>query len=44
MKNKLEYIEKVMNRIDDLYDIACKLYENDIRLLIVEMYGLHEVV
>lgn len=44
MTNKLDYIDKVMNKIPELYDIACKLYENDVKALVNEMYALHKVV
>ena len=37
-KNKLDYIDKVMNKIPELYEIAVKLYENDVKALIKEMY------
>lgn len=39
LKSKIDYIEKVMNKIPELYEIACKLYENDIKNLIA-MYEL----
>lgn len=34
MKNKLEYIDKVMNKLPQLYNIACKLFEGDIDQII----------
>ena len=40
VKNKLDYIDRVLNKVPELYDIACKLYENDIKELVQEMYGL----
>lgn len=40
MKNRLEYIDKVMNKIPELYEIATKLYENDVAELVKEMYGI----
>jgi len=43
MKNKLEYIEKVMGKINELFAIACKLYESDVNVLVAEMYGLYDV-
>jgi Rha family phage regulatory protein len=39
-KSKLDYIDKVMNKIPDLYEIACKLYENDVKELVNEIYEL----
>lgn len=38
-KNKLEYIDRVMNKIPELYELAAKLFENDIKELISEMYA-----
>ncbi len=40
VKNKLDYIHRVLNKVPELYDIACKLYENDVKELVQEMYGL----
>jgi len=42
LKNKLDYVDKVLNKIPELYSIACKLYENDVNELIKEMYSLQE--
>jgi len=42
LRNKLDYIDKVLNQIPELYNIACKLYENDVNELIEEMYSLQE--
>lgn len=39
--NKLDYIDKVMIKVPELYEIACKLYENDVKELIAEMYELN---
>lgn len=44
MKNKLDYIDKVMNKIPDIYDIACKIFENDVKELVQEMYELNRGV
>lgn len=38
MKSKVDYIDKVMNKIPELYEIACKLYENDVKELANELY------
>lgn len=43
IKNKLDYIDKVMNKVSDLYDIAVKLYENDVKELVHEMYELNNI-
>lgn len=40
MKSKVEYIEKVMNKLPELYEIACKLYESDIKELTQELYEI----
>jgi prophage antirepressor-like protein len=40
LKNKLDYIDKVMNKIPELYEIAAKLYENDVKELVKELYDL----
>lgn len=39
-KTKLDYIDKVMNQLPDLYTLACKLYESDIKAMIAEMYHI----
>ena len=33
VRNKMDYIDKVMNKIPELYEIACKIFENDIEKL-----------
>ena len=40
LKNKLDYIDKVMGKIPELYEIACKLYENDVKELVSELYEI----
>ena len=42
VKSKLDYIDKVMNMLPQLYELATKLYENDINELVKEMYYLNE--
>lgn len=37
-KNKLDYIDVVMNKVPELYEIAVKLFQTDIKALIDEMY------
>lgn len=39
-KGKLDYIDRVMNKVPELYEIATKLYENDIKSLVEEMYRI----
>lgn len=41
LKNKVDYIDKIMNKIPELYEIACKLYENDVKELTQQMYSLN---
>lgn len=40
MKSVVDYIDKVMNKIPELYEIACKLYESDIKELQKELYDI----
>jgi hypothetical protein len=42
LKNKIDYIDKVMNKIPELYEIACKLYETDVKELAKNLYALNE--
>jgi len=42
LRSKLEYIEEI-GMIDELYSIACKLYESEVNILVEEMYKLHDV-
>lgn len=37
-KNRLDYIDNVMNKIPELYELAAKLFENDIKELVDQMY------
>ncbi len=39
-KSKLDYIDRVMNKVPELYEIAAKLYENDVKALVEEMYSI----
>lgn len=38
LNNKLDYVDKVLNKIPEIYEIACKLYENDVKELVQQMY------
>ncbi|SDF04520.1 Prophage antirepressor [Fontibacillus panacisegetis] len=40
LKNKLDYIDKVMDKLPQLYEIACKIYEADVKELVAELYEL----
>lgn len=33
IKNKIDYIDRVMKMIPELYEIACKVFENDVEVL-----------
>lgn len=37
-RNKLDYIDRIMNKVPELYEIAAKLFENDVKALVEEMY------
>lgn len=37
-KGKLDYIDRVMGKIPELYEIAVKLFESDVKSLVNEMY------
>lgn len=39
-KGKLDYIDRVMNKVPELYEMATKLYENDVKALVEEMYSI----
>ena len=39
-KNKLDYIDNVMNKVPELYELAAKLFENDVKELVEEMYSV----
>lgn len=41
IKNKVDYIDKIMNKIPELYEIACKLYESDVKELATQIYQLN---
>lgn len=40
-KSKVDYIDKVLNKTPELYELAAKLYENDVNELVKEMYALN---
>jgi len=41
LKNKVDYIDKIMNKIPELYEIACKIYENDVKELAEQIYSIN---
>ncbi len=40
LRNKIDYIDKVMHKIPELYEIACKLYEGDIKDITEKLYKI----
>lgn len=45
IKNKIDYIDRVLNMIPELYEIACKIFETDVKKLIKrewKIYNLQE--
>lgn len=40
IKNKMDYIDRVLGMIPELYDIACKLFETDVKRLIEKEWKL----
>ena len=44
MKSYLGYVDVVMHKVPELYEIACKLYENDIKELTAELYDISKPV
>jgi len=38
--NKLDYVDRILDKIPELYDIACKLFENDVQELVDELYSI----
>lgn len=40
LRNKIDYIDKVMHKIPELYEIACKLYEGDIKDIAEKLYKI----
>lgn len=40
LKSKVDYIDKVMGKLPELYEMACKLFVNDVDKLVEEMYGI----
>lgn len=39
LKNKLDVIDRQMNMIPQLYEVCCKLFENDVKVLMQEWQG-----
>ena len=43
MKNKLDYVEDVLGKLPELYEVAVKLFENDVKKLVQELYDLNDI-
>ena len=39
-KNRLDYIDRIMNKLPELYDIAAKLFHEDVDKLVEQLYGV----
>ena len=42
MKNKMDYIDRVMNKIPQLYELTCKIFENDVESLKKQWFDIIE--
>ena len=42
LKNKMDYIDKIMNKIPQLYEICCKIFENDLESLKKDWFDVIE--
>lgn len=40
LKGKIDFVDRVMGKLPELYELACKLYVNDVDKLVGELYGL----
>jgi len=40
-KYKIDFIDRHLHQLDDLYDIAVKVFEYDLNMLIQEMYDIN---
>ena len=40
INSKIDYIDKIMNMIPQLYEICCKLFYEDVEKLQEELYGI----
>ena len=38
IKNKMDYIDRAMNKVDSFYELACKVFENDVEQLKTEWF------
>ena len=42
MKNRMDYIDRVMNKIPQLYELTCKIFENDVESLKKQWFDIIE--
>ena len=42
MKNRMDYIDRVMNKIPQLYELTCKIFENDVESLKKQWFDVIE--
>lgn len=42
-KSRLDYIDKVENMLAELYDVAAKLFHEEVNILVNELYAIREV-
>lgn len=42
VKNRLDYIDKVLNMLPQLFDVATKLFESDVNELVQQMYDVRK--
>lgn len=42
MKNRMDYIDRVMNKIPQLYELTCKIFENDVENLKKQWFDIIE--
>ena len=42
VKNRLDYIDKVLNMLPQLFDVATKLFESDVNELVQQIYDVRK--
>ena len=42
MKNRMDYIDRIMNKIPQLYELTCKIFENDVESLKKQWFDIIE--
>jgi anti-repressor protein len=43
IKNKMDYIDKIMDKIESVFELSVKLFNSDVDKLVQDMYDLREV-